>query len=195
MPADKNHRVKDIDTLKALGHPLRIKLYRALFMAGTATASQLADKVDEAVSLVSYHLRKLSAHGVIEEAEPGSGDGRERWWRPVSTTLSTRDEDWRDAPERAAVHTAVSRVYARQWSEMYQEYLDLKETWSDEWRGASFSSEFLFTLTAGELQEFGRDLDELAAKWRERGTTAREAGETQGRENVVLHVNGFPFRT
>ncbi|MGP3935690.1 ArsR/SmtB family transcription factor [Nonomuraea sp. KM88] len=194
MVTEKNHRVKDIDTLKALGHPLRIKLYRALFMVGTATASQLADKVDEAVSLVSYHLRKLSAHGIIEEAEPGSGDGRERWWRPVSTTVSTRDEDWRDAPERAAVHTAVSRVYARQRNEMYEEYLDSKHAWSDDWRGASFSSEFLFTLTAEELQELGRELGELVAKWRERGTAAREAGDTQGRENVALHVNAFPFR-
>ncbi|NBE96659.1 helix-turn-helix transcriptional regulator [Nonomuraea sp. KC401] len=195
MAAEKNHRVKDIDTLKALGHPLRIKLYRALFMAGTATASQLADKVDEPVSLVSYHLRKLSAHRIIEEAEPGSGDGRERWWRPVSTTISTRDEDWREAPERAAVHAAVSRVYARQRYEMYEEHLDTRDTWSDDWRGVSFSSEYLFTLTAEELQELGRELDELVAKWRERGTAAREAGETQGRENVVLHVNGFPFRT
>ncbi|TDB99691.1 ArsR family transcriptional regulator [Nonomuraea longispora] len=195
MAAEKNHRVKDIDTLKALGHPLRIKLYRALFMAGTATASQLADKVDEPVSLVSYHLRKLSAHRIIEEAEPGSGDGRERWWRPVSTTISTRDEDWREAPERAAVHAAVSRVYARQRYEMYEEHLDTRDAWSDDWRGASFSSEYLFTLTAEELQELGRELDELVAKWRERGTAAREAGETQGRENVVLHVNGFPFRT
>ncbi|MEO3887151.1 helix-turn-helix domain-containing protein [Nonomuraea sp. B5E05] len=194
MAAEKDHRVKDIDTLKALGHPLRIKLYRALYMAGTATASQLADGVGEAVSLVSYHLRKLSAHGIIEEAEPGSGDGRERWWRPVSTVVSTRDEDWRDAPERVAVHNAVSRVYARQRIEMYEEYLDTKPTWTDDWRGAAFSSEFLLTLTAEELHDLGRELGELVAKWRERGTAAREAGDTQGRENVALHVNGFPFR-
>ncbi|TDD17160.1 winged helix-turn-helix domain-containing protein [Nonomuraea diastatica] len=195
MAAEKNHRVKDIDTLKALGHPLRIKLYRALFMAGTATASQLADQVDEAVSLVSYHLRKLSAHGIIEEAEPGSGDGRERWWQPASTVLSTRDEDWRDAPERAAVHAAVSRVYARQRSEMYEEFLDTKPAWTDDWRGAAFSSEYLLSLTAEELRDLGREFDELVAKWRQRCAAAREAGAAQGRENVALHVNGFPFRT
>ena len=50
-----------------------MQLYRALCVARTATASQLADQVDEAVSLVSYHLRKLAEHGLIEEAEPQSG--------------------------------------------------------------------------------------------------------------------------
>lgn len=93
------HRIKDLDTLKALGHPLRMKLYRALYVAGTATASQLADQVDEAVYLVSYHLRKLAAHGLIEEARGSGRDARERWWQPVGA-LATRDEDFRDAPER-----------------------------------------------------------------------------------------------
>ena len=73
--------ITDVGTLKALAHPLRMRLYRALCVADKATASHLADQVDEAVSLVSYHLRKLAEHGLIEEADPQSADGRERWWQ------------------------------------------------------------------------------------------------------------------
>ncbi|SEG64852.1 Helix-turn-helix domain-containing protein [Nonomuraea solani] len=195
MATRKIHRVKDLDTLKALGHPLRIKLYRALYVAGTATASQLADQVDEAVSLVSYHLRKLATHGIIEEAEAGRGDGRERWWQPVATRITTMDEDFSDAPERAAVHTAVSRVYARQHGEMYETYLDTKQTWDTGWRNAAFGSEYLMPLTADELRELKEELDELVARWQTRAKAAREAGDMEGRENVAVHAHGFPFRT
>ena len=84
MTAKEPRRITDVDTLKAFGHPLRMKLYRALYVARTATASQLAEQVDEAVSLVSYHLRKLADHGLIEAAEPQGADGRERWWQTSS---------------------------------------------------------------------------------------------------------------
>ncbi|MFC4115335.1 winged helix-turn-helix domain-containing protein [Nonomuraea zeae] len=193
MAEEKTHRVTDVDTLKALGHPLRIKIYRALFVAGTATASQLADQVGEAVSLVSYHLRKLASHGIIEEAKDGRGDARERWWQPVSTVISTRDEDWRDEPERVAVHTAVSRLYAHQRTEMYDAYLDSKESWDDGWRNSAFASEYLLALTSDELRRLGAEINEVIEKWRAHGKAARESGDTQGRENVAAHLYGFPF--
>lgn len=73
MASKENRRIKDVGTLKALAHPLRANLYRLLCIKGVATASQLAESVDEAVSLVSYHLRKLAEHELVEEAEPRSG--------------------------------------------------------------------------------------------------------------------------
>ncbi|MFI7126924.1 ArsR/SmtB family transcription factor [Nonomuraea sp. NPDC050153] len=195
MAAEKSRRIKDLDTLKALGHPLRMKLYRALKVTGAATASQLADQVDEAVSLVSYHLRKLAAHGLIEEARARGGDARERWWQPADAMISTRDEDFRDAPERAAVHAAVSRMHARQQGEMYESYLDTQSAWPDDWRNAAFSSEFMLSLTAEELRRLGDELNEVIGKWRAHGQAARESGDVEGRENVAAHTYGFPFRT
>ncbi|MEV0234515.1 helix-turn-helix domain-containing protein [Nonomuraea sp. NPDC050786] len=193
MATEKTRRIKDLDTLKALGHPLRMKLYRAVYVAGTATASQLAEQVDEAVSLVSYHLRKLATHGLIEEAEPG-GDARERWWRRADAAISTRDEDFRDAPESAAVHAALSRMHARQLSEMYESYLDTQAAWPGDWRSATFSSEYLLSLTAEELRRLGDELNEVITKWRVHGQAARESGDAEGRENVAVHTYGFPFR-
>ena len=110
MTSQENRRITDLGTLKAIAHPLRMRLYRALFVARTATASQLAEQLDEAVSLVSYHLRKLAEHGLIEEAEAQSADGRERWWQPSSYGLSIRDEDVRGNPETAAASDAVGRT-------------------------------------------------------------------------------------
>ncbi|MCX4551682.1 helix-turn-helix domain-containing protein [Streptomyces sp. NBC_01267] len=187
-------RITDLDTLKAFGHPLRMRLYRALYIARTATASQLADQVDEAVSLVSYHLRKLADHGLIEPAETQSGDARERWWQVASQSLTYRDEDFSDAPERAATHAAVSRLSFDQHSEMYRGYLDAQSVWPAEWRSAAFSSEYLPRFTAGELAALSREMDELIQKHSDSARAAERAGETDGRENVALHLYGFPFR-
>ncbi|RYJ26901.1 ArsR-family transcriptional regulator [Streptomyces sp. L-9-10] len=194
MSDTEPRRITDLDTLKAFGHPLRMKLYRALYIARTATASQLADQVDEAVSLVSYHLRKLADHGLIEEAEPQGNDGRERWWQPASQGLSFHDADFRDAPEKAATHAAVGRMSFEQRSDLYRGYLDTQGAWGVEWRSASFSSEYLAPLTAPELAAFSEELHRLVKRYEAAGRAAADAGDTVGRENVALHLYGFPFR-
>ncbi|PAZ15480.1 transcriptional regulator [Streptomyces sp. SA15] len=191
---ERNRPITDLGTLKALAHPLRMQLYRGLTVARVATASQLADQVDEAVSLVSYHLRKLAQHGLIEEAEPQSGDGRERWWQPSSEGLSVRDKDFRDAPEKAASHLAATRLFHEQRADMYRRYLDERPTWGPEWNSAAPDNESLLRLTAVELAELGEELLALARKYEEKGRSAEASGDTEGRESVALHVYGFPFR-
>ncbi|MEU6241372.1 helix-turn-helix domain-containing protein [Streptomyces sp. NPDC047024] len=186
--------ITDVGTLKALAHPLRLRLYRALCVADRATASQLADQVDEAVSLVSYHLRKLAEHGLIEEAAAQSADGRERWWQPASDGVSVRDRDFRDAPEKAAAHLAATRLFHEQRADLYRRYLDERATWSAEWNAAAPDSESLFRLTVTELDELRAELTALARKYDEKGRAAVAAGDTEGREHVALHMYGFPFR-
>ncbi|MFE9401064.1 ArsR/SmtB family transcription factor [Streptomyces sp. NPDC006530] len=194
MAPQGNRRITDVATLKAFGHPLRMKLYRALYIARTATASQLADQVDEAVSLVSYHLRKLADHGLIEEAEGQGTDGRERWWRPASDGISYRHEDFNDAPERVAAHTSVTRLLVEQRMELYRTFLDQMAAWSAEWTGAAFSSEYAVRLTPAEVREMEAELDAVLGRFKERGEAAATAGDTEGRENVAVHLYGFPFR-
>ncbi|MGW5659024.1 ArsR/SmtB family transcription factor [Streptomyces sp. NPDC003758] len=191
---ERDRRITDLETLKALAHPLRMNLYRRLLISRAATASQLAEQVDEAVSLVSYHLRKLAEYGLIEEAEPRSTDSRERWWEPASDGLSIRDDDFRDAPEKAAAHTAASRLFFEQRTEMYRRYLDERAHWGPGWNDAAESAESMLRLTAAELAELSKDLLALVRRYEERGRAAEAAGDTQGRENVAVHVNAFPFR-
>jgi hypothetical protein len=37
-------------------------------------------------------------------------------------------------------------------------------------------------------------LDALIKKYQARGRAAEQAGDAQGRENVAIHLYGFPFR-
>ncbi|MDX2408794.1 helix-turn-helix domain-containing protein, partial [Streptomyces microflavus] len=54
MPSQRREpeQITDLSRLKAFTNPLRMQLYRLLYAAGTATASQLAEQVDQAPSLV-----------------------------------------------------------------------------------------------------------------------------------------------
>ncbi|MEU4036866.1 ArsR/SmtB family transcription factor [Streptomyces collinus] len=194
MASKEQRQITDLGTLKALAHPLRMKLYRLLFAAEAATASHLAEQVDEAVSLVSYHLRKLAEHGLVEEAEPRSADARERWWQPATQGVSIRDQDFRDAPEKAAAHVAASRLFQEQRSEMYRTYLDQRAAWGREWNEASSDSESLLRLTPAELAEMKRELLDVIKRYDELARDREATGDGQRREHVALHVYGFPFR-
>ncbi|GAA1920507.1 helix-turn-helix domain-containing protein [Streptomyces durmitorensis] len=190
----QSRRITDVGTLKAFGHPLRLKIYSTLRVAGPSTASQLAGQVDEAVSLVSYHLRKLAEHGLIEEAETQSEDARERWWQAAQETLSFRHEDFKDTPEGAAAHTAVVRTLIAQREEQYETYLAQQEAWGAEWRKAADQSDFLARLNPAELTRLNAEIHALVKTYEAQGKATEAAGDTEGRENVAVHLASFPFR-
>ncbi|SDK08623.1 ArsR/SmtB family transcription factor [Streptomyces indicus] len=193
----ETRRITDVATLKAMGHPLRVRLYGDLYMRGTATASQLAEGLDDgtAVSLVSYHLRKLAEHGLIEEApREDGGDGRERWWRPAQESLRIDSADFRDSPEGAAAHTALARVIYEQRREHYLRFLEQRSGWSEEWQDASDASDFLVRATAAELKELTAELHAVVKRYQDKGRAAEAAGDGEGRETAAIHLYGFPFR-
>ncbi|MBL1084780.1 helix-turn-helix domain-containing protein [Streptomyces actinomycinicus] len=194
MPSEENRRITDVGTLKALAHPLRADLYRLLCLEGVATASQLAEHVDEAVSLVSYHLRKLAQHGLIEEAQPQTGDARERWWQPASDGVSIRDADFRGEPGKAAAHLAATRLFHDQRARHYSRYLDERPTWSAEWNAAVMDNESWMRLTPAELTALKEELVALLRRYDEQGRAAEAEGGTEEREHVALYMYGFPFR-
>ncbi|ARQ67991.1 winged helix-turn-helix domain-containing protein [Streptomyces marincola] len=194
-PEHESARVTDLSRLKAFTNPLRMQLYRLLYAAGSATASQLADQVDQAPSLVSYHLRKLAEHGFVAEASGRSADGRERWWQVATEEgWGFQSSDFSGTPEGAAVVGAVTRSILDGRVAQYRAYLDQAPAWGKEWTDASFSAEWMLDLTPAELAELSDELRELSRRWRERGRAARAAGDTEQRENVAVHLYGFPFR-
>lgn len=194
-PKREPEQITDLSRLKAFTNPLRMQLYRLLYAAGTATASQLAEQVDQAPSLVSYHLRKLAEHGFVTEASGQSTDGRERWWQVASEEgWSFRDSDFADTPEGAAAVGALTRSIFDTRTAQYRAYLDQTVAWGKAWTDAAFSSEWMLDLTPAELAEMSDELEALTRRWRERGGTAKAVGDTEDREHVSVHLYGFPFR-
>lgn len=89
------------ERLKALSHPLRIRILDLLQTHGSLTASGLAELVGESSGSTSYHLRQLARHEFVREVE-GKGTARERWWEQVPGGYRIIPEESDDVGTRAA---------------------------------------------------------------------------------------------
>ncbi len=172
MVNDEHRRVldpeRDTAALKALTHPLRIRLLGLLRQDGPATASELADRTGESSASTSYHLRVLAKHAFITEAD--HRDGRERRWKAVHTVTSWSNE--------AMESSTVGRAYVGLARRRQIDHLDASLTRHEEdlaagrlgreWVEPSGINDYLPLLTPESLSELwevlGRTLDELTAR-------------------------------
>lgn len=181
--------VPDVTQLKALSHPVRLRILGLLRTLGPATASQVARRLDLNSGATSYHLRQLATHGFVEEA-PELGNRRERWWRASSQMTSVRvdesagDEgrDAEDAFHHLAVTSAVGRIQsasARRGGE------------DESWRRVTSVSDLQVPVTAEQAQEIQSRFESLV--WQvldEHPPTPGPVGEGRRRYQVV--VASFP---
>jgi DNA-binding transcriptional ArsR family regulator len=175
-----------------MAHPLRLRLYYALTLAGSATATRLAQGLDESVSLVSYHLRQLAKHGYVEPDPNRQGDRRHHWWRTTSVGFSWSRSEFASEPEEANVAAEAQRQIDAHRAGYRQAWLDSQRAWSAAWRDAAISGDYpLLRMTPAELEEFGRQYLALVGAWRDR---LGDAPEEPDREHVMLILQAFPFR-
>lgn len=160
--------VKRLDpgSLKALAHPLRVELFRAL-RERSATASQLAEQFGETSASTSYHLRQLARFGLIED-DPDLGNRRDRWWRAAvrGTDLDLRDEGIADDPATAELaRWFVRDAVRRQWDDA-QQFIVNSERWGPDWLGASTFSDIGAELTPDQLEALRDELIEVIRRHR-----------------------------
>lgn len=70
----------EILALRALAHPLRLRLLELAAEEGSVTTSRASDRTGESSANCSFHLRLLARHGFLVPAGEGR-DRRERPWR------------------------------------------------------------------------------------------------------------------
>ena len=197
MPEQRRtqRRVTDPAVLKALAHPMRMRLYELLVIDGPANASALAEHVDEPVALVSYHLHQLGRYGYAEHAPELARDNRERWWRAVPGGVSWSAADFLDDPGARATALAAWRVNLGRRVERIQSFQEALDSWGKDWADAAISSDSPLRLTPDELRELGAEVHALLRRWRER-ETPDEKDEAGGaaREHVFAVFDAVPFR-
>lgn len=188
-PAAKERRVLDAGALRALSHPLRVRIFDLLASEGPQTASTLADILGESSGATSYHLRALARHDLIREVA-GERSGRERWWeRPEGGVVyDSRAVEGSPAGE-AALQVVMTETMRRRNDEL-MEYLGRgigKET--PEWVDASSSMTSGIPMTAAQTTELVKKLeaiiDEASAKYR------GQKGE--GVRRVSVRADVFPL--
>lgn len=147
-------------SLRAMAHPVRLKIIGHLRLHGPATATGLAETLGLNSGATSYHLRQLAQHGFILEDED-RGTGRDRWWRAAHTTTSVSRETLREESGETFLR-AIAQLYA----EKVQRTLDDRIAMPAQWRDAINLSDWVLCLTPEETAQLGRDLHEVLTRYR-----------------------------
>ena len=175
------------EQLKALTHPLRVEIIRALRSDGPATATALARRLGESSGSTSYHLRQLERHGFVEEV-PDSGDGRDRWWRAAFRGQSVDPAKWHDDPGDRSVVAAYEAMVVRGAAQTLGAFIEEQANgeWDNAWVDAATVSDKSLRLTPAQLRRLVDKMHALLDSF--------ERYDSPGAERVVVQVNAFPRR-
>ena len=124
------------------------------------TATEVGERIGESATTCSFHLRQLAKYGFVEEA--GGGTGRSRPWRLTSIGMSFSPSGDMEAE---IASDAVVRMFRERQFERYQAWRSTKASYPLEWRQAATDSQYLFYLTAPELQQLSSEVHELLQRW------------------------------
>jgi len=138
----------DIAGLRALSHPIRLRMLGLLRSDGPATATTLAQRLDLNTGATSYHLRQLAQHGFIEE-DTERGNARDRWWRAAhsSTRTNFREEGVVDSDVEAYL-TTVALMYGDRIRAAVSEMAFLPE----QWRTVGTLSDWEISMTPAQAE-------------------------------------------
>lgn len=193
MPDRELH--PDVAQLRALGHPVRLRIVGLLRSRGPATASGLAARLGLNSGATSYHLRQLAAAGLIED-DHERGNARDRWWKAAYQTTRTSSEGVEDPEALAALrsyHDIVVGAMVRQLQESVAERPDLPRRWVD----SIDASDWRLTVTPDQARQVSerlhKVLDEAAAEFgappSDTGATDTAATDTAP---VTYQLHTFP---
>ncbi|QDP95441.1 helix-turn-helix transcriptional regulator [Microlunatus elymi] len=177
--------ITDARTIRALAHPLRLRILDVLGEHGPLTATQVSDHVSESPQSCSFHLRTLAKYGYVEDA--GGGQGRNRPWKVSDRTTYFRpvdaDPETVEAIESAqAVIDASYQEHVRGWRRRARQAPRV-------WQENTFEMAFDTWLTPAEVAQVSAKIS-AAIRSVVEGRTSK-----LGQGRVLLHASGFPIGT
>ncbi|MFD8010620.1 ArsR/SmtB family transcription factor [Streptomyces sp. NPDC058955] len=170
------------EMLKALAHPLRLRILRHLGASGPATSTTLAAALGENTGTLSYHLRMLERSGLIEDI-PERSTGRERWWRGVRGLDIRRPPQAEMTEAERALSSELDRMRLEEDVALARQFTAAQAE-SDGWMRGSRS---LVHLTKDELDAFHDDYLALLARYARGPEDAPD-----GARPVLLRWFGLP---
>jgi DNA-binding transcriptional ArsR family regulator len=175
--------------LKALSHPVRLRILGLLRTEGPATATGLAARLGLNSGATSYHLRQLATHGFVED-DAERGNGRDRWWRAAHQATLTDPADLADAsPEERETYDAYSQSVAVVHTDLLQRAVEEQALVPQEWREATALSDWGLRLTPQRARQLIEAIEQLVEGWSE-----DPSGDETADFVVVLHSFPYPGR-
>lgn len=176
----------DARGLRALAHPVRVRLLGLLRVHGPATATRLAQRMELTSGATSYHLRQLAAAGFVAE-DTGRGNARERWWRSVHQFTAFSDREL--AAREMDATLAYLRSIVASHTLLAQQAVNEMETLPERWRRVVSLNDTILRLTPDEALALRRELFDVVNRYRLHEPGGRgSAPEEAERVAVVFHV-------
>ena len=192
MSEPRVKQVTDLAGLRALGHPLRLRLLGLLRAGGPATATALGDKVGAAPNAVSYHLRQLARAGFIEPAETSGGDRREHAWKASHEATSWEPSGFGDSPESSAAADLVRRRIFDVHDQALEAYLLGEHGEPASWRAAAGFGDLAFRASPGDLKAVLAEVNAVVARSQQRAIGTLGDPDPDARTVMVIW-HGFPL--
>ena len=185
--------VKHLDgpALKALAHPLRMRIISELRREGPATATTLAERLGESSGATSYHLRSLARAGFVTEV-PERGTGRERWWQAAQEMTSWQPEHFLDDPDERSAAQWFSGYLARQAMGWIDEWIRQREHADPAWIAAADQSDLFVRMTPDQVRAMLTDVHEVLARHREAALAAEEGAADEATRLVRVLLYALP---
>ena len=181
-------RVDNLETLRALTHPLRTRMLGALRVDGPATASELGRRFGESSGATSYHLRQLARYGfVIEDDDQPSR--REKRWRAAHELSSWEVSDFIDDPASRSALRVLDQERIAWMVGQLQEWYAERHSWPHTWVSATLDSDIVLRLRADELAQLSGDLWEVVAY-----AEQQRPDDDAEAERVAVYLHAFPTK-
>src|SRR3954466_8589751 len=176
------HRRMELDaaSLKALAHPLRVQIMRALDLRDQMSVTSLAAELGETTGAVSYHLRQLARHGLVEE---GQGDDsaeaveepegrpavgrRRRLWRMAVDEIHISGNAFLTDPDTKEAAGFLLREFESSRSRRLAHWFATSTTWPEEWQKASSDMDGTLSLDPAQTRALADELKAVIDKYRE----------------------------
>jgi DNA-binding transcriptional ArsR family regulator len=178
------YELHDPAALRALAHPLRIRIIGILRECGPQNATTLARLLDETTGDTSYHLRQLARFSLIHELPQRRG--RQRWWEAAARHFVLPTSSATDPELRVAGRLLRERVLERD-DRILSEFL-AREAVSDEHLPLLLSNEVVH-ITADEFPLVGRRIQEALRSF----VRATPAERPVGARRVYVAIHGVPW--
>ncbi|WP_432022142.1 ArsR/SmtB family transcription factor [Streptomyces parvus] len=183
---DEGSVVLDAKGLRAMAHPVRVRVVGLLRKHGPSTATRLAERLGVNSGTASYHLRRLGAAGFVEE-DTERGNARERWWRSVHRTTWFNDPELAEREPEAALayQQSVASIYALRTRQTLNELQTMPRAWRDRFDLSDWALRLTPEETAALYQELGDVIGRYRRDTPENAATAPAGAERVG---VITHI-------
>ena len=173
--------------LRALTHPVRLRILGILRTEGPTTATALAERLGLNTGATSYHLRQLAQHGFIVDDEE-RGTGRERWWRAAPASTRT-DFETLTRPEDQEALDAYLQTVVVVYTQMLQQMIEERATLPEQWRNASTLSDWRCRLNPEQAERLINTVSDLIEEFE--AAEELPADDPDGVPYTIM-FHGFP---